>query len=135
MNHVIKAAIALALGVGLAGAAQAHGNLQGARTTPQQQAAMQQQMQQSKLTKPRLTRQQAMRMRHARLAMARQHRSHRIATLHRKGANQTVGVGSSTPNGANTTSNGTTPITPPANPTAGAGSSNATTNQNTTNNK
>ena len=129
MNHAVKAAVALALGLGLAGVAQAHGtNLRGAAVTPQSQVAMQQQMHQAQLKRQRLTRLQAKRMARARLlAMEHGRNHHRIATLHHKGmANQPVGVGSSTPN-----PNGTTPITPPANPAAGAGSSGTTTNDNT----
>lgn len=136
MKHAMGVVVALALGVGLAGAAQAHGiNRQSAMPSPNMQTGSTEQMQQSQIRPQR----QAVRQkigqsrkvatnrtrhlkgkmaaaklnRHTRMAAARlQHKPSktRIATLHRQKQNQTVGVGSSMP--ANNNGTGITPTIP-----------------------
>ena len=135
----MRAVIALALGVGLAGAAQAHGTyLQGSAATTQQSAAMSGQTQPLAMNKARPTRQQMRQAQrtsrhHLRLATrtTQRHALHRTASLHRKQLNRQMGgqengVGSSTPPNANGTT-GTSmlpPATTPSTPNAGGNQTN-----------
>ena len=165
MNHALKAVIALAMGVGLAASAQAHGTyMHHARAMSQRHAQMslsqqevrtaQQQLKADGLYKGKIT---GKFDRTTRMAVARfQQRNglRRTATLNRQTldrltGNQAVGVGSSRPkasgmnlnqnaNGSGSSSNNAaTPMVPPAtNPgNTGGGNNTGTTNQSAPSNK
>ena len=128
MKNAMGAVVALALGIGLAAAAQASGTAQqSAMPPPNMQSGSTEQMQQSQV---RPQRQAIRQVRHKRIALAHTTEKTRMATLkqrtrtqlarlhktskthlalHRQNRNQNLGVGSSMPNTGNAT---ITPATP-----------------------
>lgn len=143
MKNAMGAVVALALGIGLAAAAQASGIAQqSAMPSPGMQSGTTQQMQDGQIQPQR----QAVRqVRHKRIALAhktgqtrmtalKKHNRTQLArlhktsktrlALHRQNRNQNVGVGSSAPNTGNTT---ITPATP--NSTGGSQNLNITPTQ------